>query len=1257
MAIYDDDLFLVNRDGDSFHMSADEVQTNLDDDDLFWVQRDGTDYSVTGREIKELNPGGVEVVIESVALSENDDGNNDPRYTDQSFAATVNSNVKATEPIIYNMKAKSEGKLISKPQTSVITGFDDASKQLTFAGPENLTEYIPGTEIRQNSDGTPVSTEITNVDEYTFTTSGTSTSITQTNESEVRRAFDGNPDTVFGWTESFLDHEQKKYWSFNPAIPIPANTYVQFHSSGTGQGFAYVGGTRVNCPGGITTTSATTLSSIELETWTAQFQGRYCNVTKVTLNGAEMIWNKKLNTLTVADNTNLANFGKGDEVQPGVLITAVNEDARTIAVHDGSWLGTDGSGDVDGETFVTGPTIPAATGKVASTDLEANTITLSESTGRWLVTDRDYQEDLKLNKVVEPSDFIVVDDTELFAVFNDQGVITDMSDTDPGYRQMSGGTTTNESFNLQFPYLFSNGKTPDETLPEGATLCVDVKAQNGPDPNVFSEKTDTCITPIGEEPVPQSLMNGLRFDEARETMLSRELEFNDFTFSCWFKRTGEVKFIATRDSGIDQHAYIRLSGSTLRLQDNGFGASASIDWTVNVPENKWTSLVFSRSGDDYSAYINGALVSTQTKGGTPYLGRKLKYAVGAFFVNTTGAVEATNGYLSEVYFVDGQALPPETFGYDYENQGKWAPLEIAVIKQNITNAGGFGAGGFYLPFDPDAVGKNYSNNITTDGTYSSDGPPSAAFDGTTNTRCTTEGSDDYITVTFDPPLSGNIGVACSAGRTYKVNNSPVTPDDDSGNGAAFRNLGTFTSVDSVTVVGGGGGLAPAIHAIQVDGEILLDSNSIGVDDSGNENHFHDQNFALGNTVWSKYGDNTVLVSGRNYWTEVTFGSASGQTDNIPAGTSEWIITDPLKYIQFTKLEIEYRKNTAGVIKCNGNTLSGLPNTIASGRNKEDITSLVTSPLQSFSMVRDGGSSETSLFGIYVDGVPLIDANIQDTVTDTPVKNYATLLTGENGNLVATGDSSITYLGEAGTDYYYEEDGVGKVHTGGTTFTSVNGKPYNFGQQPFAAQYNDSEVWSDDTVSDVAIPYGSIANLYDGVVSSDLVNNGLGTGGEVVTLIFSPPLGDGSSDIQVYASLPNTSVMTINGTGIYDITNTPNRVWSGISEKSISTLKLSGAIEGAKASIWGIKVGGKILTDTGSPLAAAYGNNLLQTWEQWNNVATFFADNPAHVEKFNVIKEELEAYEGDKIEFRSKLVGRMASNFSPDEIEIVTNLFK
>jgi len=61
-----------------------------------------------------------------------------------------------------------------------------------------------------------------------------------------------------------------------------------------------------------------------------------------------------------------------------------------------------------------------------------------------------------------------------------------------------------------------------------------------------------------------------------------------------------------------------------------------------------------------------------------------------------------------------------------------------------------------------------------------------------------------------------------------------------------------------------------------------------------------------------------------------------------------------------------------------------------------------------------------------------------------------LATGTNGNLKASANgTNVTYMGDAGVDYYYEVDGTGAVHTGGTAFSSASGKTYNFGQQPFA----------------------------------------------------------------------------------------------------------------------------------------------------------------------------------------------------------------
>ena len=77
---------------------------------------------------------------------------------------------------------------------------------------------------------------------------------------------------------------------------------------------------------------------------------------------------------------------------------------------------------------------------------------------------------------------------------------------------------------------------------------------------------------------------------------------------------------------------------------------------------------------------------------------------------------------------------------------------------------------------------------------------------------------------------------------------------------------------------------------------------------------------------------------------------------------------------------------------------------------------------------------------------MVDKNIQDTVLDTPMRNYAVLESGSNGNLEGSG--ALTYTGEVGKTYYYETDGVGV--TADAPVPDVGTGTHNFGQQPFAA---------------------------------------------------------------------------------------------------------------------------------------------------------------------------------------------------------------
>ena len=95
---------------------------------------------------------------------------------------------------------------------------------------------------------------------------------------------------------------------------------------------------------------------------------------------------------------------------------------------------------------------------------------------------------------------------------------------------------------------------------------------------------------------------------------------------------------------------------------------------------------------------------------TNNLGIKIGNGVGALQYGST----YFNGQLTDYFFVDGQALTPDVFGFykdgdGYQSSGtdratdfrpgQWMPHAPRVIKKSIERSGGFGANGFYLPMN------------------------------------------------------------------------------------------------------------------------------------------------------------------------------------------------------------------------------------------------------------------------------------------------------------------------------------------------------------------------------------------------------------------------------------------------------------------------------------------------------------------------------------------------------------------------------
>ena len=235
-----------------------------------------------------------------------------------------------------------------------------------------------------------------------------------------------------------------------------------------------------------------------------------------------------------------------------------------------------------------------------------------------------------------------------------------------------------------------------------------------------------------------------------------------------------------------------------------------------------------------------------------------------------------------------------------------------------------------------------------------------------------------------------------------------------------------------------------------------------------------------------------------------------------------------------------------------------------------------------------------------------------------------LLTGTNGNLVASANgTNVTYMGDAGVDYYYEADGTGAVHTGGTAFSSTSGVTYNFGQQPFASQLDSSQVWSGDLSCSAGFTStGPAVNAFDGSLTSSAVGNS--TNAAIVFTTTNFPAASGPYSVAVYAD--SKHAVTINGAATVKDSGTgaiAHRSNGTVTELTEIVIPDSVVL---RSDIAAIEVNGKILIDSDAAIAEAYGNNLYQTWLEWNDVATFRADNPADVATFNTIKAALEAYE-------------------------------
>ena len=200
------------------------------------------------------------------------------------------------------------------------------------------------------------------------------------------------------------------------------------------------------------------------------------------------------------------------------------------------------------------------------------------------------------------------------------------------------------------------------------------------------------------------------------------------TWSGWIKRNvlgdwtrlfstaGQTLLQLTGSSPPDQIRYLDQTGSNYDLRStslfrdtgNWMHIVLSVDHTLSVPRDRVRIYVNGAELDNYStdSTSNGAQnLQTYFNSITEHglLGRE-----------TVNAGENFKGEAFDIFWVDGQALTPDVFGFykdgdGYQSSGttqatdfrpgQWMPHSPAKIKKDVNRSGGFGVNGFYLPMN------------------------------------------------------------------------------------------------------------------------------------------------------------------------------------------------------------------------------------------------------------------------------------------------------------------------------------------------------------------------------------------------------------------------------------------------------------------------------------------------------------------------------------------------------------------------------
>jgi hypothetical protein len=191
-----------------------------------------------------------------------------------------------------------------------------------------------------------------------------------------------------------------------------------------------------------------------------------------------------------------------------------------------------------------------------------------------------------------------------------------------------------------------------------------------------------------------------------------------WTWSGWVKRgaLGSLQTIFSANNSASVCVAISfLATDNLRFYASSSTASQFFDTAAVFRDpSAWYHLVFvldttqATIANRTKIFVNGVAMSGTTTGDVVQNADSLVNATNIHEIGKfTGGTNYFDGYLTEINFIDGQALTPSSFGETNPVTGVWQPKKYT---------GTYGTNGFYLNFSDNSgatattIGKDYSGN-------------------------------------------------------------------------------------------------------------------------------------------------------------------------------------------------------------------------------------------------------------------------------------------------------------------------------------------------------------------------------------------------------------------------------------------------------------------------------------------------------------------------------------------------------------------